>query len=75
MPCCGETLWAYNEAHVAFLEQYVAATLRERRSHRWGWGRNSSLESRLPRWIQAAKNRAAVLKKLALLRGLVNEAA
>jgi hypothetical protein len=56
-PCCGSILWAYNELHVAFLEKYVAATLRERRNHKWGWSRNSSLESRLPRWMQVAKNR------------------
>jgi hypothetical protein len=73
--CCGQMLWAYNGAHIAFLEQYIAATLRERRHDQWGWGRNSSLESRLPRWMQAGKNRSAVLKGLERLRELMNEVA
>src|SRR5258706_7227047 len=25
-PCCGETLWAYNAAHLAFIEDYARAT-------------------------------------------------
>jgi hypothetical protein len=75
VPCCGETLWVYNGAHLAFLERYIAATLRERRPEQWGWSRNSTLESRLPRWMQLAKNRSAVLKGLARLRELMNEVA
>ncbi|SRR6266508_547430 len=58
--CCGETLWAYNQQHLAFIEDYVQATLREKRPGDHGWS-NRSLRSRLPRWIQAAKNRATVL--------------
>jgi len=72
-PCCGSTLWAYNLAHVTFLENYVAATLRERRNHQWGWSRNSSLESRLPRWMQVAKNRLSVLKGLTQLRAMLDD--
>jgi len=71
--CCGSTLWAYNVSHIAFLEKYVAATVRERRKNLWGWSRNNSLESRLPRWIQVAKNRPAVLKGLAKMRGMLND--
>jgi hypothetical protein len=73
VPCCGKTLWAYNGAHITFLEQYIAATLRERRSDKWGWCRNSALESRLPRWMQVGKNRSAVLKGLARLRQQTKE--
>jgi hypothetical protein len=29
-PCVGNILWAWNEAHRTFLENYVAAALRER---------------------------------------------
>ena len=29
-PCCGQKLWAYNEPHLRFLEEFVAADLRER---------------------------------------------
>ncbi len=42
-PCRGETLWTYNEEHLAFLRHYVAARLRERAPKR-----NGSLASRLP---------------------------
>src|ERR1044071_5867412 len=55
--CCGETLWAWNAAHLDYLERYVRAELRERvPDARWGWA-NQSVVSRLPRWISSAKNR------------------
>ena len=41
--CCGETLWAYNTAHLELIENYVAAKLRRRIPNK-----NSSLASRLP---------------------------
>jgi hypothetical protein len=42
--CCGgKTLWAYNESHLEFIENYVAARLRERVPNV-----NKSLASRLP---------------------------
>jgi hypothetical protein len=55
--CCGETLWAYNEKHLDFIENYVGAELRERAPNS-----NRSLASRLPQWIKSAKNRDAILK-------------
>ncbi len=76
-PCCGETLWAYNKEHLDFLEQYVAATLRER-THPDGTtrsqtpARNSTLASRLPAWIKSAKNREAVLKGIGKLRQMLD---
>ncbi|MES3035245.1 MAG: TFIIB-type zinc ribbon-containing protein [Gemmatimonadota bacterium] len=67
-PCCGEVLWAWNAAHLDFLERYVRAQLRERvPSDEHGWS-NRSLVSRMPRWISAAKNRSAVLATIARLR-------
>jgi hypothetical protein len=66
-PCCGETLWAYNAAHLAFLEDYVRATLREHARGPHGW-RNQALANRLPKWMAEAKNRAEVLKGLEQLR-------
>lgn len=66
-PCCGETLWAYNARHLAWLRSYVEAGQRgSTRNHRTGWT-NASLASRLPRWIQLAKHRGAVLRALAKL--------
>jgi len=67
-PCCGHTLWAHNEDHLAFLECFVAATVRERMP---GLIWNRSLASRLPRWMQASANRAEVLRSLERLRALL----
>ena len=73
-PCCGETLWAYNKEHLDFLEQYVAATLRERTRPN-GTGRyaarNSTLTSRLPGWIKRARNRDDVLRCLSKLHRML----
>lgn len=66
-PCCGETLWVYNERHLDYLEAYVGATLRERRQGPYGWS-NASLASRLPRWMLSAKNRDEVLHCIRQLR-------
>ncbi|WP_410601287.1 hypothetical protein [Amycolatopsis sp. lyj-90] len=62
-PCKGETLWAYHERHLDYLERYVAAGLREQVPNR-----NSSLASRLPAWIKSAKNRDDVLRALSRMR-------
>ena len=55
--CEGETLWAYNRRHLAYLRLYVEAKLREtgRSGHR-------TMGSKLPKWMLLAKNRDAVLK-------------
>ena len=67
-PCAGELLWALNARHLAALEAYALAALRERRRDpEHGWS-NQSVASRLPKWIKAAKNRAEVEKALARLR-------
>jgi len=65
--CAGETLWAYNREHLAFLRSFVGATQRERlRDAKHGW-RNASLVSRLPKWMKLAKHRAAILRAIARL--------
>jgi hypothetical protein len=56
----GETLWAYNRDHLAFLDAYLRAALRQRAPNH-----NGSLASRLPRWMKAASARQNVLKALA----------
>lgn len=76
VPCCGETLWAYNEAHLDYLQSFVSAALRERAPLPGSTParprpRNSSLASRLPAWLTAAKNRARVLAAIAKLRRLL----
>ncbi len=67
LPCCDETLWAYNKEHLQFIEAYVRAELRERTPTDNGWS-NNSLQSRLPTWIKRAKNRRTVLKCIAELK-------
>ncbi len=69
--CCGETLWAYNVAHLDFLEAFISRKLRATLPHpRWGWA-NSSLESRLPKWMTDAGHREEVLKGIQQLRDRV----
>lgn len=71
-PCCGQILWAYNEPHLRFLEEFVVADLRERapekrRSHALTYA------ARLPRWMQVAANRDEVLRGLKRLRAMLGE--
>jgi hypothetical protein len=56
LPFRGDVLWAYNEAHLRFLRTYIAADLRHREPNQ-----NGSMASRLPPWMKASKNRAALL--------------
>lgn len=65
--CCGETLWANNEKHLEFIEDYVGARLRERKPFV-----NKSLASRLPNWIKKAKNREEILKAIGKLKEKLN---
>jgi DNA-directed RNA polymerase subunit RPC12/RpoP len=66
--CCGQVLWAYNEAHLNFLETYVQSKLRERLlDETLGWN-NGSLASRLPRWIKLTQHREKVLQKIQQLK-------
>jgi hypothetical protein len=58
--CCGETLWAYNRRHLAFLRGFVGAKIRQRYPNR-----NASMVSRLPNWMKKASNRAAILNCIA----------
>jgi hypothetical protein len=73
IPCCGHTLWAFNERHLELVERYVAADLRETsdmtrshtniRPHYW-----TTLTASLPEWIIQAKHRDEVLRCIAKLR-------
>jgi len=62
----GNLLWAYNEEHLDFLKQFVAAKLRERNGKKLT---NGSLGSRLPTWMTSKNNREIVLKAIEKLRG------
>ena len=72
-PCRGETLWAFNGPHIDFLERFISAGLRERECVAWG-GVGFEPENRLPRWMQSAKGREAILKTLGLLRDMLESA-
>jgi hypothetical protein len=66
--CVGQSLWVFNLRHLELLESYVGVKLRQRsKDKKWGW-QNSSLTSRLPKWMKEAKNREEVLKSLNFLR-------
>ncbi len=54
--CCGETLWAYNRRHLAYLQEYVGAKLRDSGAPK------RTLGNKLPKWMLLAKNRDDVLK-------------
>ena len=69
--CCGNTLWAFNEEHLNYLENYIGAKLRERqRDPDLGWS-NQSMTSRLPRWMKDSNNRIEVLKGIQKLRAML----
>lgn len=72
-PCVGRILWAYNLRHVHFLEMLVAARLRLRSRPVETTYVDERLASRLPKWLLAAKHRAAVLHGLEELRRLAME--
>ena len=66
--CCGGELWAFNARHLAWLEGYVRATLREqRRDPKHGWSNQSAL-NRLPAWIKSGKHREDVLQGIEKLK-------
>lgn len=72
-PCCGDELWAFNARHLAWLEGYIGATLREQ----WcdpksGWSNQSAL-NRLPAWIKSGKNREDVLRGIEKLKHKLKE--
>ncbi|MCP2327328.1 hypothetical protein HDA40_005835 [Hamadaea flava] len=67
VPFRGRVLWAINADHLTFLENYVAADLRETAPG------NSRLASRIPAWIKSAKNRDDILRALARLRARLDD--
>lgn len=59
----GDVVWAYNYAHLDYLESYISAKLREHkaRSH-------FTLLEKLPKFYHDAKNRTALLKLINKMR-------
>ncbi len=59
------TIWAYNLAHLEVIETFIASKNRSRNGLPY---QNSSIASRLPKWMSAAKHRDAVLKVIKELK-------
>lgn len=68
MSCCGHSLWAFNKRHLDFLERYVRAELREQAKDGTKYYTNSSLSSRLPKWMKSYKNRKKILVAIQKLK-------
>lgn len=66
-PCCGHTLWAFNTQHLQYLRDFVAAKDRHTPPREAKDPLNSLLTSRLPKWMQLARNRQAVLRAIKML--------
>jgi hypothetical protein len=62
----GRTVWAFNDAHLTLLEDYVSAGLRERGNDE----HHLTLVARLPSWWKSAKNREDLLRVFARLRAV-----
>jgi hypothetical protein len=63
--CHGNVLWVLNRPHLDFLEEFIAAGLREERMQDRSTRR---LSSALPGWMLAGKNREDVVRALKQLR-------
>ncbi|MBL7815059.1 MAG: hypothetical protein JNL70_08615 [Saprospiraceae bacterium] len=66
--CSENTLWALNETHLQWLEDYISASHRTR-----PLSSNQSLASRLPQWLTSAKNRKMVLKGIQKLKAKLKD--
>ncbi|HEX9038575.1 MAG TPA: hypothetical protein VF808_16455 [Ktedonobacterales bacterium] len=68
-PCAGHTFWALNPAHLAWLESFLAADLREDVSP----VRRKTAVSALPQWLILARRRDEALRAAARLRARLLE--
>jgi len=66
-------LWAYNHRHLELLDAFIQSPIRERRRDKQTGWRNSTLISRLPEWIKAAKKRKQLLKAIDKLKQRLDE--
>ncbi|MEX0995668.1 MAG: hypothetical protein WDZ45_01310 [Flavobacteriaceae bacterium] len=62
-PFKNEVFWAYNPAHLEYLEQYISAKLREHKDRT-----HFTLLEKLPRFYHEAKNREGLLKIIKKLK-------
>lgn len=59
--CSGKRLWAYNLAHLQYIEQFINATLRQDYKNEIGY-KNTSMLTRLPSWLADGKHRDEIIK-------------
>ncbi len=64
-PCCGDTLWAYNWRHLAFLRDLIGSKQRRTSSYQPS---PQALAQKMPKWMLIAKNRDEVLRVLDSIR-------
>jgi predicted RNA-binding Zn-ribbon protein involved in translation (DUF1610 family) len=64
VPMGSETLWVFNAAHLALLEDYVGAAIRKRPAGPI----NMTMLARLPRWMKLKSGRDRALRAIARLR-------
>jgi hypothetical protein len=69
IPCAAGVVWAFNERHLDYLHEYVSSEQRRRPVRTPSEPRNALLESRLPRWMKLARNRAEIVDAIQKLRG------
>ena len=62
-PFKNETFWAYNQAHLEYLENYISANLREHKDRT-----HFTLLEKLPKFYHEAKKREALLKIIEKLK-------
>lgn len=62
-PFKNDVFWAYNLAHLDYLERYIGAKLREHRERS-----HFTLLEKLPKFYHEAKNRSALLKIIQRLK-------
>ena len=62
-PFKNDVFWAYNDKHLAYLERYISATIREHKD-RTGF----TLLEKLPKFYHEAKNRESLLKIITKLK-------
>lgn len=62
-PFKDDVVWAYNYAHLDYLDNYIAATLREHKDRT-----HFTLLEKLPKFYHEAKNRSALLKLIKKMR-------
>ncbi len=63
IPFKNEVFWVYNDKHMAYLERYISATIREHKDRT-----HFTLLEKLPKFYHEAKNREGLMKIIVKLK-------